>query len=760
MRYGMMNRMRRHAPLVLPLLLMACSDESSPLNVVPHIPAHRELSGFEQVGTVGEALPAPLTVLVMDKFGNPVPDAYVEVDRLDEDAGSISATGSTTDLDGRVTMHWTLGTVAGEHTGSIWIETIGQASFQATARPGPPDSITTTGASQAAPARTTLPEPLVVDIRDRYGNALEGLPVEWELTAGDATVDSAETATDSLGHARAWVTAGETAGETFVVAQVDTLPEQEFRVVTGDPMNLTVDAVYLTQSTQTYDGSVPLVAGRDGYLRVFALADTANAAETSVRVDLYESGTLLDTRIIPAPSSSVPTEPDRGVLASTWNMEVPGELIVPGLEVLVEVDPDDGVFERDEDDNTFPASGTPLAMDVRSPPPFEVRLVPVYIPDYGTTGDVDGSNADDYLVDAERMYPINGYDADVHAPMTTTATSTTTRDDWETILSEVAMLRASEGSSRYYYGVIANSGGSPYCGLGYRPGYAAVGLDECGAGTAAHEWGHNFNRAHSPCGGPDGVDPGYPYSDGSIGVDGLDVPPLEPKSPEDYADLMSYCGPRWISDYTYTGVLEHLESEAAASPMAYAQAEPTVLVWGRVGPDGLTLEPTIRIDTRPTLPAAPGSYTIAGEDDAGAALFELSFDPVPVADAPDGTGHFAFAVPLSPAEAERLARVRLDSPDGRRVEHARGPARAAAAPPSAVVERLDGERHRVEWDPAAYPLLLVKSARTGEVLGFGRDGSAVLSAEPGDVDLYFADGLHTARGRATLPRQGSGPRMQ
>lgn len=732
------------------VLIVACEDASTPLNVVPLLPEHYELVGTDQTGMVGEPLAEPIVLTVTDEFGNPTPHGFVEVELPDE-AGSLQISDTTTDEGGRIEASWTLGTRAGEYAATLHVTNLEPITFRATAEPGPPDSLTRSGDSQAAPAGTALPEPLVVEVADRYGNPIRALPVEWEVTAGDAALDSASAATDSLGRAHAWLTVGTTQTASTIVARVDTLPEVEFRAVAGNPLNLVIDGFHLTQSTQTYGGSVPLVAGRDGYLRVFVLSDTANIEETDVRVDFYDGGTLLDSRVIAAPSSSVPVTADEGTLAGSWNVSVPGDLIVPGLSVLVEVDPGDGVFERDEGDNTFPASGTPLALDVRSLPTFEARLVPVYVPANGTTGNVHGGNLDDYLADADAMFPIPEYDADLHSTFTTSASGVSTDEQWNTILNEVDALRVSEASSRYYYGVLANPGGAAYCGVGYIGAPTAVGLDVCGGMTAAHEWGHNFGRRHAPCGDPGGVDPSYPdeYAGASIGVYGFDLSTLELKSPTEYVDLMSYCSPEWISDYTYEAVLDFREDEAAA-PAADGAVQPTLLIWGRSGPDGLVLEPAVQVDTRPVLPERDGPFTISGVDASGGEVFRLSFAATPVADGPEGTRHFAFAVPLATVQPRRLARLRLEGPGGAPVEVAGG-ARQADMRPAPAVDRVGARRYRVAWNANAYPMV-VASDEDGRILAFGRGGSATIMTDAAQVDLSFTDGLRTTRARRTLPR--------
>src|SRR5690242_21462969 len=46
---------------------------------------------------------------------------------------------------------------------------------------------------------------------------------------------------------------------------------------TDTGINLRIEAMYVVQSVQSREGAVPLVANKDGYLRVFVLANAANS---------------------------------------------------------------------------------------------------------------------------------------------------------------------------------------------------------------------------------------------------------------------------------------------------------------------------------------------------------------------------------------------------------------------------------------------------------------------------------------------------
>jgi hypothetical protein len=65
---------------------------------------------------------------------------------------------------------------------------------------------------------------------------------------------------------------------------------------------------------------------------------------------------------------------------------------------------------------------------------------------------------------------------------------------------------------------------------------------------------------HSPCGGASSPDPRYPYAGGGIGVQGYDLVNKQFVSASMGKDVMGYCEPEWISDYTYQALLERMQA--------------------------------------------------------------------------------------------------------------------------------------------------------------------------------------------------------
>ena len=91
----------------------------------------------------------------------------------------------------------------------------------------------------------------------------------------------------------------------------------------------------------------------------------------------------------------------------------------------------------------------------------------------------------------------------------------------------------------------------------------------------AHELTHNFGtrdrwkHVDCPPGVPHGINPAYPYPTDQIGPDRPDAfrgfDPItraiinpDSKKPGGAADFMSYCGPEWVSDYTWSNIFNQI----------------------------------------------------------------------------------------------------------------------------------------------------------------------------------------------------------
>lgn len=701
------------------------------------------VEGDAQTGIVGEELAAPLVIRVTDGFGNSVPYAPVSW-RTAGDAGAIRSE-ALSDSVGISRASWTLGTTTGEHRAYAYVSDRRVATFTSEAGPGAASSARAVGGEgQVAGIGERLGDPLVARIEDAYGNVVPGVEVTWEVETGTGTLDSVSSVSDDRGEVRARWTLGKEVGTQTTLVGVPEIQPLRFTARAFEGINLTIDAVYLNQSVQRYQGDVPLVAGRPAYLRVFVLSSDTTLHSPEVHVHVYQDGAHVDTRTI-AGRGSAPTSVAEGDHLRSWNLLLEGELIRPGLGVVAEVNPGGEVPELSPDDNVFPASGAPLSFDIRAVHPFRATLVPVRLTGFDRAGDVTESNLDAWMRDTRAMFPLVEDQVTIRAPFTTSATALDA-NGWGTAISEVRALRTADASNDYYYGVLPNVTTSAYCGLGYIAYPTSIGLDACGGSTMAHEFGHNFGRYHAPCGNPSGVDPNFPYSDGGIGVHGYDVFEEVAASPAAYKDLMSYCGPEWISDYNYEAVMAYRAGEAgAAQAVGSAAARSTLLVWGRVGPDGIVLEPSFSVTTQPRLPGRAGPYRLTGYDGGGAPVFSMDFTPEDVGDLP-GHKHFAFAVPADEALLASLARIELRG-EGRVAARAAG---RPSADPGVAASRRGAGRARIQWEASVFSAALVRDAATGQVLGILRRGDGDVVAPGAAVDVVFSDGVRSVERRVPV----------
>lgn len=564
---------------------------------------------------------------------------------------------------------------------------------------------------------------------------LEDLPPgEYRVNADDVSAGAARY-TASPATRTVTVAAGETA--TATVTYVETA---------GSTLNLWIAGLHLTQSVQTFGNEVPLVAGRDALLRVTALANRTNTERARVLARLFQGGAVVGTLTMDSPADTVPTGRSDGVLTTTWNVTVPASLIRPGLEVVAEVDPDDAIEEADETDNGFPAGGR-LAVRVRNAPPLAITLVPVRQSATQLQGDVSAQNSREYLDLTGRMYPLPGHQVTVRQVYTTTAPalqSDNANNAWNTVLSEIGAIWAAEDTERHYYGVVRLGYGSGVAGMGFLGLPVAIGYDVPGdrGRVTAHELGHNWDRLHAPCGNPPGPDLQYPYPQGTVGKIGFDVG-TGMLRPREAPDVMGYCGNPWISDYTYEGVMDFRGTAGATA--SGGAARPVLLVWGRIVDGRAVIEPAFHLVTRPVLPRRPGPYALEATAEDGSRVFGLSFEALEVADDPRGGRHFAFAVPLEAAAAERLEQLRLTGPGIGAATLSRPPAALRATPAQPVSMAPAPGGVEVRWDAAAHPMVMARDARTGEVLSFARGGSVTLPASVSGVELLVSDGLRTRR---------------
>ena len=500
---------------------------------------------------------------------------------------------------------------------------------------------------------------------------------------------------------------------------------------------LSVPAAHLTQGAQDLTGGVPLIAGRKALLRVFPTADDYYTPGHQGQATFFVRGQEVYKASL-APASSIPIEVDEGRLDQSYNAMIPGHVLQPGLEMVVELDPDAALSLKPGSRTRFPASGR-LALDVRDVLPMHLTIIPVL---YDTEGyrtinsqienavrNMATTDSHGVLRYTRDVLPIGDLNVKLREPYYTFAD--TDGPTQSRILTEIEMLRHLEaGYDEYYHGIFASPNVdlttllSPG-GQAFRPGHAAVSLFSGAAATSrttfAHELGHNLSLGHAPCGSPDFLDPDFPYADSSIGVWGHRF--LQAEGPDvgrlfrpEYNDLMSYCHPQWTSDYNFTKAMTfRLASPPAAFPQPLVASQTTTLLqWGGVQEGDLRLEPAFVHDARVKLPGASGPYQLTGLDAEGRRLFSLSFTPDEL---DHGGSSFLFAVPFEPAWTQDLDRVTLTGPEGSTTLDRDTGGRAAL-----ILDRASGRVRTIarDWSDGAPPAAMPANAQVEIVRGLPR----------------------------------------
>ncbi len=451
---------------------------------------------------------------------------------------------------------------------------------------------------------------------------------------------------------------------------------------------------FLTQAIQSFRFPVPLVAGEDALLRVVLTNDgPADIKMPPVHATFYQGDLAVHKSYIPGQDVAIPGEFDAGLqLNYTANAFIPGQVIMPGLEVVVDVEPEQttpgsefGIATR------IPETGR-ISFDVEEPPIFTLSLVPFLWtegPDMSNLIEIQGLTPQSDLFRPTRdLLPVSDFILTVHSPVWTSTDPVSA--NYLSMTSELEAIHAIEGKRGYTMGIFRRGGSSSVTGVAADiPSQLSFSI--LNANTIAHELGHNMNLRHAPCGGAPGSDPAFPQADGSIGTAGFDFRNLEIVQTDAW-DIMSYCSPAWISDYHFNQALNHRMIEAQTFRYADGPVAAGLLIWGSRDASGeLILEPAFMVEAAPVLPRENGPYTIEAHRGDGSVLFTMSFPISEFADAEGGS--FAFILPVHDDWAGSLDRITLVGP-------------AATSEINA-----DGDRHYA----------LMQDPITGEVRGILRD---------------------------------------
>jgi hypothetical protein len=407
----------------------------------------------------------------------------------------------------------------------------------------------------------------------------------------------------------------------------------------------------VTQGVQQPANPVTLIANRPTVVRYTLTSETAYSG-----VNAYLHGSNDGITLPGSPISAInnprtlESSANRSNLNDTFNFELPTSWTNGSVELWGSAS--NGV--------NYDVVHGPITVSFRENDPLPVTVVPIaYTCNSGGTGTTTPASPFDYLVDYTfKIYPVPSVDLSEHVPVVysgkcaggkpdpTYAPGPPYDDsDWERLLSLITSIWQSEGApNRYFYGVVESTcSGGCISGLGWLNLKAAVGFNGIGSmhngasQTHAHEVGHNHGRRHAPGCGVGGADASYPYLDGAgrgaIGdIDnpnyGFDIANRDINVYSSFYDIMGYCGPYWISDYTFEALFEQEMAQAALPSKSISGSGDALFVSGFLNEDGsIQLQPAFQLDI-PAAPSGSGEYTLELLDGDGALLsahpFEIS----------------------------------------------------------------------------------------------------------------------------------------
>jgi alpha-tubulin suppressor-like RCC1 family protein len=367
-------------------------------------------------------------------------------------------------------------------------------------------------------------------------------------------------------------------------------------------INLTPARVEFTQAIQDLDNSVPLIAGKDTWIRVYfdvgAAGKPLGPIKGLIRFEyedgspmfIYENGILKANAIINSSNSiTAMPNPDPADINSTLNFLIPGSWIFdkpPFVEFLI-------MYSGATKELT-PWDNSPVRTQIEFHGSFDLdfAVVPVYKVNSNCTPANDNTISETVSW-MQKIYPVAPKNINIEKkgqhPIIFDPTSSGFNGGL--LMTDLFLLRMYNGDFNYtYYGLVCNElnptqnilSGSAQTGMGW--GYESWGIrggynvaTTLGGETMAHEIGHTLlgnggygefyetwpAHVKDNCGADAPWFEDYPVTSpylGSIYAYGFDG--VKAYSPEKYFDLMTYCPKnvdpwfvagdgKWISPYIY-----------------------------------------------------------------------------------------------------------------------------------------------------------------------------------------------------------------
>lgn len=250
-------------------------------------------AGNNQRIIVGGQLITALRVQVTDDQNQGVSGTTVDWD-VTQGSGTLSGSTSTTNTNGEATIMFTAGASAETNTISASVDGVtGTATFTATAVT-PSAIAVSAGDNQEVRTNIPLADALEARVTAGDGGPVPGATVDWEVTAGVASLATATSTADAGGDASASLTAGGIAGAVEVTASLPGgAASTTFDVQVSTPVTVTVTMQNTAFNAPGGGDDVTILLGDAvRWVNADAVSHTATSNQEPAGGSTFDSGLL------------------------------------------------------------------------------------------------------------------------------------------------------------------------------------------------------------------------------------------------------------------------------------------------------------------------------------------------------------------------------------------------------------------------------------------------------------------------------------
>jgi len=443
----------------------------------------------------------------------------------------------------------------------------------------------------------------------------------------------------------------------------------------GGTTDLVVTGMEVTQSIQDLNNSVPLIAGKRTFVRLYGRGTDKNYrtfAQLAVTCDQF--GRILHPINNGNGYTVIKTSPSRTVLNDAFLFELPSDCTdePEQIQIMGMINPEGYSRGRYPPETNILNNVTPTGFfTFETVPPLDIKV---------RLGKYEMGNTTHVTAESEafslrswllRAYPVSDVSMVIspywmgQARIDADDGFVPTSGDVNKKLRKLRKINIDEyGASKktIHYALVTDEGGFMRGSASNPVGSGPTGDpsepfpwdtdNSYGDWYGGHEIGHALFRAHVDCNGnEEGPDKNYPHGGGLISgtttgnnaLYGFDSRPGPTIYGPGWSDVMTYCSNQWISDYTYKAIKNAIQDEfsgqGAGLQPAGLPAQDSYLVAGSIRGGQVTLDPVFLYpDVTDPGDTIPGDFDIVLRAQNGAELARKAFTPTLIESGADRNG--------------------------------------------------------------------------------------------------------------------------